>query len=76
MGTAIFLQSKWAPLHQKETRTCAQFLNCSSTLSTLALNHPGANILKQVATKQKSLSALALAGPKPAPVATRPATST
>ena len=76
MGTAIFLQSKWAPVHQKETRTCAQFLNYSSTLSALALNHPGANMFKQVATKPKSLSALALAGLKLAPVATRPATST
>jgi hypothetical protein len=76
MGTAIFLQSKWAPVHQKETRTCAQFLNTSSTIGAQAHIYPGANMFEQVATKPKSLSALALAGLKPAPVATRPATST
>jgi hypothetical protein len=75
MGTAIFLRSKWAPVHQKETRICAQFLNASSTFGAQALIYPGASMFKQLAAKPKTLSVLALGGLKSAAFATRPATT-
>ena len=75
MGTAIFLQSKWAPVHQKETRTCAQFLNTASTIGAQALIYPGASMFTQVVARPKSLSSPALARLKPAPDATEPATT-
>jgi hypothetical protein len=76
MGTAIFLQSKWAPGHQKETRTCAQFLNTPSTIDAQALIHPGASMFSQAGERPKSLSPQATTALKPAPAAAQPEPNT